>query len=220
LCHTSQPASPPSQPLTAGCLAIVFHSCGFNPALRDPGSNRMVPEVLEALSALDGAPKGPPGGKPCTIAVDVESWDGRIKTGLSNIRPRGHSKPQILLALHAAASAAVTRPHELTLAPGGHVGEHNHEGPGIRQVTSGYLTTSCQIRLCTHHRALMVPWQRRRDRRRRSKPRRLRASTSSRAGRSSKHAATDSAIGGRQSKMRSGKTTPLIDHLGLAFFVW
>ena len=29
---------------------------------------------------------------------------------------------------------------ELTLAPGGHVGEHNHEGPGIRQVTSGYMT--------------------------------------------------------------------------------
>ena len=29
---------------------------------------------------------------------------------------------------------------ELTLAPGGHVGEHNHIGPGIRQVTSGYMT--------------------------------------------------------------------------------
>ena len=29
---------------------------------------------------------------------------------------------------------------ELTLEPGGHVGEHNHEGPGIRQVTSGYMT--------------------------------------------------------------------------------
>jgi quercetin dioxygenase-like cupin family protein len=29
---------------------------------------------------------------------------------------------------------------ELTLAPGGHVGEHNHEGPGIRQVTSGHMT--------------------------------------------------------------------------------
>jgi quercetin dioxygenase-like cupin family protein len=29
---------------------------------------------------------------------------------------------------------------ELTLAPDGHVGEHNHEGPGIRQVTSGYMT--------------------------------------------------------------------------------
>src|SRR5262245_59360898 len=29
---------------------------------------------------------------------------------------------------------------ELTLAPSGHVGEHNHVGPGIRQVTSGYTT--------------------------------------------------------------------------------
>jgi quercetin dioxygenase-like cupin family protein len=28
---------------------------------------------------------------------------------------------------------------ELTLAPGGHVGEHNHVRPGIRQVTSGYM---------------------------------------------------------------------------------
>jgi quercetin dioxygenase-like cupin family protein len=29
---------------------------------------------------------------------------------------------------------------ELTLAPGGHVGEHNHVGPGIRQVTSSQMT--------------------------------------------------------------------------------
>jgi quercetin dioxygenase-like cupin family protein len=29
---------------------------------------------------------------------------------------------------------------ELTLAPGGHVGEHNHVGPGIRLVTSGNMT--------------------------------------------------------------------------------
>ena len=29
---------------------------------------------------------------------------------------------------------------ELTLAPGGYVGEHNHVGPGIRQVTSGLMT--------------------------------------------------------------------------------
>ena len=29
---------------------------------------------------------------------------------------------------------------ELTLEPGGYVGEHNHVGPGIRQVTSGYMT--------------------------------------------------------------------------------
>jgi|SRR5580704_18728599 hypothetical protein len=38
-----------------------------NPALRElPGSHRIVTidEVLEALSALDRGPKGPPGGKP------------------------------------------------------------------------------------------------------------------------------------------------------------
>jgi quercetin dioxygenase-like cupin family protein len=29
---------------------------------------------------------------------------------------------------------------ELTLDPGGYVGEHNHLGPGIRQVTSGQMT--------------------------------------------------------------------------------
>jgi quercetin dioxygenase-like cupin family protein len=29
---------------------------------------------------------------------------------------------------------------ELTLDPGGYVGEHNHVGPGIRQVTSGHMT--------------------------------------------------------------------------------
>ena len=29
---------------------------------------------------------------------------------------------------------------ELTLEPGGYVGEHNHVGPGIRQVTVGHMT--------------------------------------------------------------------------------
>jgi quercetin dioxygenase-like cupin family protein len=29
---------------------------------------------------------------------------------------------------------------ELVLEPGGYVGEHHHSGPGIRQVTSGYMT--------------------------------------------------------------------------------
>jgi quercetin dioxygenase-like cupin family protein len=29
---------------------------------------------------------------------------------------------------------------ELVLEPGGHVGEHNHLGPGIRQVTEGHMT--------------------------------------------------------------------------------
>jgi len=41
-----------------------------NPAFRElPGSNRIVTidEVLEALSALDCGPKGPPGGKPARL---------------------------------------------------------------------------------------------------------------------------------------------------------
>lgn len=41
-----------------------------NPALRElPGSHLTVSidEVLEALSALDPAPKGPPGGKPARL---------------------------------------------------------------------------------------------------------------------------------------------------------
>jgi hypothetical protein len=41
-----------------------------NPALRElPGSRRLVTidEVLEALSALDHHPKGPPGGKPARM---------------------------------------------------------------------------------------------------------------------------------------------------------
>jgi hypothetical protein len=41
-----------------------------NPALRElPGSHRLVTidDVLEALTALDHRPKGPPGGKPARI---------------------------------------------------------------------------------------------------------------------------------------------------------
>ena|SRR6266404_9750474 len=41
-----------------------------NPAFREfPGSDRMVTidEVLEALSALDHGPKGPPGGRPARL---------------------------------------------------------------------------------------------------------------------------------------------------------
>ena len=42
--------------------------------------------------------------------------------------------------LHEINGKYKLRVTELTLAPGGHVGEHNHVGPGIRQVTSGYMT--------------------------------------------------------------------------------
>ena len=39
-----------------------------------------IDEILEALSALDFGPKGPPGGKPA-IEVNVESCDDRVKSG-------------------------------------------------------------------------------------------------------------------------------------------
>jgi len=48
-----------------------------NPALRElPGSHRMVTidEVVEALSALDHGPKGPPGGKASSNEIDGASW--------------------------------------------------------------------------------------------------------------------------------------------------
>src|SRR4030088_1945236 len=40
---------------------------------------------------------------------------------------------------------------ELTLAPGGHVGEHNHEGPGIRQVTAGDMTYVLPDKTVVYH---------------------------------------------------------------------
>ena len=33
---------------------------------------------------------------------------------------------------------------EITIAPGGHVGDHNHLGPGIRQVTAGEMEYTLQ----------------------------------------------------------------------------
>ena len=40
---------------------------------------------------------------------------------------------------------------ELTLAPGGYVGEHNHEGPGIRQVTAGDMTYVLPDKTVVYH---------------------------------------------------------------------
>ena len=51
-------------------------SVASNPALRElPGSRAMVTidEVLDALSALDRGPKGPPGGKPARTRSTVRS---------------------------------------------------------------------------------------------------------------------------------------------------
>jgi len=92
-------------------------------------------EVLQALAALplltlitrcDEAVAQPIGSP---VKVDTKGLVAKIKFEA----PLGG----FLTEINGKYKLRVT---ELTLAPGGHVGEHNHVGPGIRQVTSGYMT--------------------------------------------------------------------------------
>jgi len=79
------------------------------------------------LARADGAAAQAPGGSP--VRVDTKGLVAKIKfeAPLSGF----------LTDLNGRYKLRVT---ELTLAPGGHVGEHNHLGPGIRQVTEGRMT--------------------------------------------------------------------------------
>jgi quercetin dioxygenase-like cupin family protein len=69
----------------------------------------------------------PPGGS--SVKVDTKGLVAKIKfeSVLAGPLPDINGKYKL-------------RVTELVLAPGGHVGEHNHVGPGIRQVTSGQMT--------------------------------------------------------------------------------
>jgi quercetin dioxygenase-like cupin family protein len=92
-------------------------------------------EVLQALAALPvmalvarpSEATAQTGGSP--VKVDTKGLVAKIKfeAPLSGFLREINEKYKL-------------RVTELTLAPGGHVGEHNHVGPGIRQVTSGYMT--------------------------------------------------------------------------------
>src|SRR6185436_9031176 len=92
-------------------------------------------DVLQALAALpllalvtpSGEAAAQAGGSP--VKVDTKGLVAKIKFEA----PLGG----FLAEINGKYKLRVT---ELTLAPGGHVGEHNHVGPGIRQVTSGYMT--------------------------------------------------------------------------------
>jgi quercetin dioxygenase-like cupin family protein len=92
-------------------------------------------DVLQALAMLpliawvarSGEAAAQPGGSP--VKVDTKGLVAKIKFEA----PIGG----FLNEINGKYKLRVT---ELTLAPGGHVGEHNHVGPGIRQVTSGYMT--------------------------------------------------------------------------------
>ncbi len=82
---------------------------------------------LMALAAQPSEATAQTGGSP--VKVDTKGLVAKIKfeAPLSGFLREINGKYKL-------------RVTELTLAPGGHVGEHNHVGPGIRQVTSGYMT--------------------------------------------------------------------------------
>jgi quercetin dioxygenase-like cupin family protein len=80
-----------------------------------------------ALLTRSGEAVAQTGGSP--VKVDTKGLVARIKFEA----PLGG----FLTEINGKYKLRVT---ELTLAPGGHVGEHNHVGPGIRQVTSGHMT--------------------------------------------------------------------------------
>jgi quercetin dioxygenase-like cupin family protein len=91
---------------------------------------RMRRDVLQVLAALpllalvrSGEAVAQAGGSP--VKVDTQGLVAKIKFEA----PLGG----YLTEINGKYKLRVT---ELTLAPGGHVGEHNHVGPGIRQVTS------------------------------------------------------------------------------------
>jgi quercetin dioxygenase-like cupin family protein len=93
-------------------------------------------DVLQALATLplialaisSDAAKAQTGGS-SPVKVDTKGLVAKIKFEA----PLGG----FLTDINGKFKLRVT---ELTLAPGGYVGEHNHVGPGIRQVTSGYMT--------------------------------------------------------------------------------
>jgi quercetin dioxygenase-like cupin family protein len=92
-------------------------------------------DVLHALAALP------------LIALAARPGEARAQTGVSPVKvdtkglvARIKFEAPVEGFLKDINGKYKLRVTELTLAAGGHVGEHNHVGPGIRQVTSGYMT--------------------------------------------------------------------------------
>jgi quercetin dioxygenase-like cupin family protein len=90
--------------------------------------------VLRSLAALPLAAlavqaKEATAQTPSPVKVDTKGLVAKIKFEAVLAGP--------LLDINGKYKLRVT---ELTLAPGGYVREHNHVGPGIRQVTSGQTT--------------------------------------------------------------------------------
>ena len=85
--------------------------------------------ALPLASLFDAAEAGAqaPGTSP--VRVDTKGLAAKIKFE--------HELAGYLTELNGKYKLRVT---ELTIEPGGHVGEHNHVGPGIRLMTLGEMT--------------------------------------------------------------------------------
>jgi quercetin dioxygenase-like cupin family protein len=90
--------------------------------LRALGALPLAAQVLQPRAAAAQAPASP-------LRVDTKGLTAKIKfeSVLSGYLGELNGKYKL-------------RVTELVLEPGGYVGEHHHAGPGIRQVTSGFMT--------------------------------------------------------------------------------
>jgi quercetin dioxygenase-like cupin family protein len=85
--------------------------------------------ALLPVAALMTHPRPTMAQAPVPVRVDARGLVAKIKFE--------HPLQGYLTELNGKYKLRVT---ELTLEPGGHVGEHNHLGPGIRLVTFGEMT--------------------------------------------------------------------------------
>jgi quercetin dioxygenase-like cupin family protein len=94
-------------------------------------------DVLQSLAALGLIALGT--SRPATAGAQTPgTTPGKVDTkGLTAKIKYESPLAGYLTDLNGKYKLRVT---ELVLEPGGYVGEHHHAGPGIRQVTSGYMT--------------------------------------------------------------------------------
>lgn len=85
--------------------------------------------TLIPVAALLSRPRAATAQAPSPVKVDTKGLVAKIKFE--------HPLEGYLSELNGKYKLRVT---ELTLDPGGHVGEHNHVGPGIRLMTLGEMT--------------------------------------------------------------------------------
>jgi quercetin dioxygenase-like cupin family protein len=106
---------------------MIEHMRTGETARRDVLSIAAALPLAALLARVGGAAAQTPGASP--VRVDTKGLTARIRFEEVISGP--------LAEVNGRYKLRVT---ELTLEPGGHVGEHNHVGPGIRQVTEGQMT--------------------------------------------------------------------------------